>query len=386
MTAAEEVRPFHLHVPEAELEDLRGRLRHTRLPEAQTVTRPDGAADWDQGPPLDYVTELIRYWAADYDWRRLEDELNSRDQALTEIDGLDIHFLHARSPRPDAKPLILTHGWPSSILEPLAVLDELTDPASTGTPAFHVVAPSLPGFGFGGRPERTGWTVERTADAWAQLMQRLGYQRFFAVGGDWGGRVTSALATRHPDVVAGLHTFTPYVSEPADGADDLTETEDRWVSGTRRFWRFGGGYSLQQSTRPQTIGYALVDSPVGQLTWILDKLYSWTDHGGSLEDVVSRDRILDLVTLYWLTATGGSSARFYWENFPPRGNDDVVTAPAAVTVFPADIEKLPRRWVERKFRDLRHWNVADAGGHFPMLEVPAAFVAELQRSLGPLPL
>jgi pimeloyl-ACP methyl ester carboxylesterase len=386
MTANDEVRPFHLHVPEAELEDLRRRLRNTRLPEAETVSGPDGAPDWSQGPPLSYVAELIQYWTQTYDWRRLEGELNSRDQALTEIDGLDIHFLHARSPRRDARPLILTHGWPSSVLEPLAVLDELTDPASPDAPAFHVVAPSLPGFGFGGRPDRTGWTVERTAGAWAELMRRLSYQRFFAVGGDWGGRVTSALATRHPDVVAGLHTFTPYVSEPDGATDDLTETEDRWVADTRRFWRFGGGYSLQHSTRPQTIGYALVDSPVGQLTWILDKLHSWTDHDGSLELTVSRDRILDLVTLYWLTATGGSSARFYWENFPPRGNDDVVTVPAAVTIFPADIEKLPRRWVERKFRDLRYWNVAPKGGHFPMIEVPTAFVQELQRSLGPLPL
>ena len=382
MTANDEVRPFHLQVPEAELEHLRRRLRDTRLPEAETVAGTAGAPDWSQGPPVAYVAELIRHWIDDYDWRRLEGELNNHDQALTEIDGLDIHFLHVRSPRPDARPLILTHGWPSSVLEPLTVLDALTHPASPDAPAFHVVAPSLPGFGFSGKPERTGWTVERTADAWAELMQRLGYGRFFAAGGDWGGRVTSALGSRHPKVVAGLHTFTPYVSEPADGAGDLTETEDRWVADTRRFWRFGGGYSLEQSTRPQTIGYALVDSPVAQLTWLLDKFHSWTDHRGSVEDAVSREKILDMVTLYWLTGTGASSARFYWENFPPRGNDEVVTVPAAVTIFPADIEKLPRRWVQQKFRDLRYWNVAEKGGHFPMLEVPGVFASELQRSLG----
>ncbi len=386
MATTEQVRPFDLRVPDADLDDLRERLRRARLPEAETVDASDEAEGWSQGPPLRYVAELVQYWIEEYDWRSLERKLNDHGQARTEIDGLDIHLLHVRSPRPDARPIILTHGWPSCVVEPLAVLDELTDPPSPDAPAFHVVAPSLPGFGFGGKPHGTGWTVERTADAWAELMRRLGYQRFFAVGGDWGGRVTAALGSRHPDRVAGLHTFTPYVSEPADSAGELTGTERQWVADTRRFWRFGGGYSLQQSTRPQTIGYALVDSPVAQLTWVLDKFHSWTDHHGSVEDAVARDRILDTVTLYWLTATGASSARFYWENFPPRGNDDVVTVPAAVTIFPADIEKLPRRWVERKFRDLTYWNVADRGGHFPMLEVPSSFVQELQRALGPMAL
>jgi pimeloyl-ACP methyl ester carboxylesterase len=386
MSMSDEVRPFRLQVPEADLDDLRERLRRSRFPEAETVSRPGGGPDWSQGPPRSYVVDLVRYWADDYDWRRVEGELNQHGQALTEIDGLDVHFLHVRSRHPDARPLILSHGWPSSVLEPLAVIDELTNPASPTAPAFHVVAPSLPGFGFGGKPQSQGWSVERTADALAKLMQRLGYQRFFAVGGDWGGRVTAALGSRHSDLVAGLHTFTPYVSEPIDGAADLTETENRWVADTRRFWRVGGGYSLQQSTRPQTIGYALVDSPVAQLAWILDKFYSWTDHQGSVEDAVSRDRILDTVTLYWLTASGGSSARFYWENFPPRGNDDVITVPAAVTIFPADIEKLPRSWVENRFQKLSYWNVAERGGHFPMLEVPASFALELQRGLGPMTL
>jgi pimeloyl-ACP methyl ester carboxylesterase len=381
---SDQVRPFHLHVPEADLEDLRERLRRTRLPEAETVTGPDGAPDWSQGPPRGYVADLVEYWAEEYDWRRLERELDDHGQWLTELDGLDIHFLHVRSSRPDARPLVLTHGWPSSVLEPLAVIRELAEPASPQAPAFHVVAPSLPGFGFSGRPSSPGWTVERTADAWAELMLRLGYDRFLAAGGDWGGRVTAALGTRHRDRVAGLHTFTPYVGEPADGDGDLTGTEHAWVAETRRFWRVGGGYSLQQSTRPQTLAYALVDSPVAQLAWILDKLHSWTDHRESVEEAVSRDRILDLVTMYWLTGTGGSSARFYWENFPPRGNDEQVDVPTAVTVFPADIEKLPRRWVERRFTHLTSWRVAERGGHFPMLEVPASYVQELQRGLGPM--
>lgn len=386
MSPGEQVRPFRLCVPESELQDLQERLRRTRLPEAETVTGPSGTPGWSQGPPLRYVADLIRYWIQDYDWRRLEGDLNDHGQALTEIDGLDIHFLHARSPRPGARPLILTHGWPSSVTEPLAVIDELTDPTSPQALAFHVVAPSLPGFGFGGKPGSTGWSVERTADAWAQLMQRLEYHRFFAAGGDWGGRVTAALGSRHPDKVAGLHTFTPYVNEPAGGPGDLTEVQRRWVADTQDFWRVGGGYSLQQSTRPQTVGYALTDSPVAQLTWILDKFYSWTDHQGSVEDAVSRDHILDMATLYWLTGTGGSSARFYWENYPPRGNDDIITVPAAVTVFPADIEKLPRSWVQKRFQNLTYWNVADAGGHFPMLEVPSSYVCELRQAFGPMTL
>jgi pimeloyl-ACP methyl ester carboxylesterase len=385
MSVRDQVRPLRLDVPERDLDDLRDRLRQARLPETETVTAAGSAADWSQGPPRSYVVDLVRYWIEDYDWRRVERELNARGQAVTELDGLDVHFLHVRSPRPDARPMVITHGWPSSVIEPLAVIDELTDPRSADAPAFHVVAPSLPGFGFSGKPSGTGWTVERTADAWALLMQRLGYQRFFAVGGDWGGRVTAALGTRHRDLVQGLHTFTPYVDEPADGAVDLTETEQGWLADSRHFWRVGGGYSLQQSTRPQTVAYALVDSPVAQLTWILDKFQAWTDHEGSVETAVSRDRILDTVTMYWLTGTGGSSARFYWENFPPRGNDEVVTVPSAVTIFPADIEKVPRHWVEGRFVNLTYWNVADRGGHFPMLEVPAVFALELQRSLGPMP-
>ncbi|SDP19327.1 Pimeloyl-ACP methyl ester carboxylesterase [Nakamurella panacisegetis] len=385
MSKSEDVRPFLLEVGEAELDDLRERLRRARLPEAETVTGPDGGLDWRQGPPVDYIAELVRYWIDVYDWRRVERELNDHGQSLTEIDGLDIHFLHVRSPRPDARPLVLTHGWPSSVLEPLAVIDELANPASPTTPAFHVVAPSLPGFGFGGKPSRAGWNVDRTADAWVELMRRLGYQRFLAAGGDWGGRVTTALGHRHPDTVAAVHTHTPYVSEPTQGDGSLTEVETGWVADTRRFWRSGGGYSLVQSTRPQTIGYALLDSPVGLLAWILDKFHSWTDHDGLVEAAVSRDRMLDTVTLYWLSGTGGSSARFYWENFPPPGNDEVVEVPTAVTIFPADIEKLPRRWVEQRFCDLTYWQVAERGGHFPMFEVPSSFARELQRSLGHRP-
>jgi epoxide hydrolase len=357
------VRPLHLSVPDTALDDLRDRLARTRWPAAETG---DG-----EGPPLAAVQDLARHWATAYDWRRVEADLDAHGQALTEIDGLDIHFLHVRSARPDARPLVLTHGWPSSVLEPLRVMDDL----ATGTPAFHVVAPSLPGFGLSGKAP--GWTVRRTADAWVTLMGRLGYDRFLAAGGDWGGRVTAALGTHHPDRVLGLHTFTPYVAPGPE--TDLTEEEAGWVAATKDFWRVGGGYSLQQSTRPQTLAYGLVDSPVAQLTWILDKFLTWTDP----RSPVNRDDVLDTVTLYWLTATGGSSARFYRENFPPE-RDEPVPVPAAVTVFPADIERFPRRWVETRFTDLRSWRSADRGGHFPMLEVPDSYADEVRRGLAAL--
>lgn len=379
-----DVVPFSVRVPDEALTDLRDRLGRTRWPEPETVTGPGGAPDWSQGPPLARVAELARYWATAYDWRRVEAALDAHGQASTELDGLQVHLLHERSDRPGARPLVLTHGWPSSVLEPLEVLDDLAHPADPAAPAFHVVAPSLPGFGFSARPDRTGWTVERTADAWATLMTRLGYDRFLAAGGDWGGRVTVALGVRHPDRVAGLHTWTPYVPEPPGGPGELTEREDRWVADTRRFWRYGSGYSLEQSTRPQTVAYGLTDSPVAQLTWLLDAFAAWTDGDGDPEDAVSRDRVLDTATLYWLTGTGGSSARFYWENFPPARSEPVLV-PSAVSVFPADTEKLPRRWVQTRFTDLRHWNEMPRGGHFPMFEVPGAFAAEVRRALGPMP-
>ncbi len=255
----------------------------------------------------------------------------------------------------------------------------MTNPAAKTDPAFHVVAPSLPGFGFSGKPTTTGWSVHRIADLWASLMTQLGYERFLAAGGDWGGRITELIGSRHPHRVAGLHTFTPYAAEPADGDRDLSPAEARWVADTRWFWRFGSGYSLQQSTRPQTLAYALADSPVAQLTWILDKFYAWTDCAGHPENAVDRDRILDTVTLYWLGLAGGSSARIYWENFPPEQTAPV-EVPSAVTVFARDMEKLPRRWVETRHRDLRYWNTVDRGGHFPMLEVPDLYTTELRRA------
>lgn len=382
---SETLRPFKLHVPEEALADLRSRLAQTRWPEAETVGSP-AAPDWSQGPPLEYMQRLVEAWRDDYDWRRLETQLNAHGQALATLDGLDIHLLHVRSPRPDARPLVLTHGWPGALVEPLEVMDALAHPTDPEVPAFHVVAPSLPGFGFGGKPAAPGWNVDRTADAWVELMGRLGYDRFFAAGGDWGGRVTASLGSRYPDRVAGLHSFTPYVDDPADRGmyAALSIRERQWVAETQEFRRSGSGYSLLQSTRPQTVGYALADSPVAQLAWLLDKFSAWTENDGDPASAFSRDRILDLVSWYWYSGTGGSSARFYWEDFPPD-NSGTVAVPSAVTVFPADIEKIPRPWVESRFADLRSFRVAAGGGHFPMLEVPELYVDELRRGLGALP-
>ncbi|OZM77994.1 epoxide hydrolase family protein [Pseudonocardia sp. MH-G8] len=374
------IEPFALEFPESELRELRDRLRRVRMPERETVSpsADPAAADWRQGVPLAYLIELARSWAEGYDWRRFESEFNAHGPGRTRVFDLDIAFLHVRSPRADARPLVLTHGWPSSVIEPLEVADALANPAEPDAPAFHVVAPALPGFGPSGRPSTTGWSVDRTADAWAILMSRLGYDRFAAAGGDWGGRVATALGVRHPHRVEALHTFTPYVEVPPEEGE-LTDHELAGLAETRGFWERGGGYSLEQSTKPQTIAYGLSDSPIAQLAWIVEKFQGWTDCGGHPENAVSRERMLDTVTLYWLTGTGGSSARFYWENFPPERSAHV-HVPTAVTIFPRDIERLPRSWVERRYRDLRVWSEVDRGGHFPMLEVPERYVAELRSA------
>ncbi|GAA4870692.1 epoxide hydrolase family protein [Actinomycetospora straminea] len=372
---AVEVVPFVLDVPEEQLADLRERLRRVRLPEPAT--------DPSQGIGLDAVGELCRAWLEEHDWRRVEDELNRRGQFRTAIDGLGIHFLHVRSPRRDARPLLVTHGWPGSVVEVLDVLDALVDPGDgpdgQALPAFHVVAPSLPGYGFSDKPTGPGWGVERIADAWAGLMGRLGYDRFLAQGGDWGAMVTTALAVRHPDRVAMMHTTMPMARRP-EGFDDsaLSDTERQWLAGVQEFRRVGSGYSAQQRTRPQTLGYGLVDSPAGQLAWIAEKFVAWTDGDGF--GGVPRDRVLDNAAIYWLTASGASSARLYWESFGGTDVDSPVTVPSAVSIFPAEMAKPPRAWVEARFRDLRHWNVLPTGGHFASLEVPGDFVDELRTA------
>jgi pimeloyl-ACP methyl ester carboxylesterase len=372
-----DVQAFEAHATDAELDDLRARLAAARLPEAETVHGPDR---WGQGVPLADLSELVDYWRTGYDWRSFEKRLDEIGQFRTTIDGLGIHFLHRRSPRADATPLILTHGWPGSVAEFVDVVDELADPRAEGAPAFHVVVPSLPGFGYSDKPATTGWGTEKIAAAWVELMGRLGYGQFVAHGGDWGGVVTTTLGGRFPEHVLGIHS-TLAQAPPGMTTDGLTAAEQEWAEETRDFWHERSAYAKQQATRPQTIGYSLVDSPVGLLAWILDKFAEWTDTEDSPFETISRDRLLDDVTLYWLTRTGASAARIYYESHQSLDPDLRVDVPAAITIYPRDIEKCPRPWAEARYRQLVRWRSASSGGHFPSLEVPEYFVKDLREGL-----
>ncbi|MEU8532518.1 epoxide hydrolase family protein [Streptomyces parvulus] len=376
-----EVRAFDSRAADGDLDDLRARLAAARLPEAETVDRAaTGRHRWEQGVPLADLVDLVDYWRTGYDWRAFEARLDRIGQFRTSVDGLGIHFLHRRSPRADATPLVLTHGWPGSVAEFAHVVDELADPPDPGAPAFHVVAPSLPGFGYSDKPATTGWGTERIAGAWVELMGRLGYDGFLAHGGDWGGVITTILGGRFPDHVIGIHTTTAQ-APPGLTTDGLTATERAWAEGTRDFWRHRAAYAKQQATRPQTIGYALVDSPVGLLAWILDKFAEWTDTEDSPFETVSRDRLLDNVTLYWLNRTGASAARIYHESHDSLDPGLRVDVPSAITVYPRDIERCPRVWARERFRRIVRWGEPETGGHFPSLEVPGYFVGDLREGL-----
>jgi epoxide hydrolase len=376
-----DVQAFEARAPEADLDDLRARLAATRLPEAETVhPAAPGPRRWAQGVPLADLVDVVDYWRTGYDWRSFEARLDRIGQFRTTIDGLGIHFLHRRSPRADATPLILTHGWPGSIAEFVDVVAELADPEDAGAPAFHVVVPSLPGFGYSDKPATTGWGTEKIAAAWVELMDRLGYRRFAAHGGDWGGNITTVLGGRFPAHVLGIHT-TFAEGPPGLTTDGLTAAERRWTEETHDFWHHRAAYAKQQATRPQTIGYSLVDSPVGLLAWILDKFAEWSDTEDSPFETISRDRILDDVTLYWLTRTGASSARIYCESHNSLDPELRVDVPSAITMYPRDIEKYPRAWAQERYRRIVRWRSPESGGHFPSLEVPEYFVKDLQEGL-----
>ena len=371
------ITPFRIEIPERELDDLRRRLRQTRWPE------PEAVDDWSQGIPLAYVRDLCEYWLGRYDWRACEASLNRFPQFRTEIDGLSIHFQHVRSPHADALPLVMTHGWPGSIVEFRKVIEPLTDPTAYGgeaTDAFHVVCPALPGFGFSGKPARAGWGVERIADAWDALMTRLGYAQYGAQGGDWGSGVTQVLGIRHPDHLAGIHINM--VTVPPDPAtmDNLTAQEQGALAAMTYYRDWDSGYSKEQSTRPQTVGYGLVDSPAGLCAWIVEKFWSWTDCDGDPANVLTRDEMLDNVMLYWLPGTGASSARLYWESFGKLGSGGQVQVPVGCSVFPKEIFRASRRWAEKQFPDLRYWNEPAKGGHFAAFEQPATFVDEVRAA------
>lgn len=363
------VEAFRPQVDDDDVADLRDQLARTRWPEE--ATEPGDA----QGLALGVLQELVRYWREDYDWSRLRARLTSVPQVRVEVDALGVHALHVRSPRPDAVPLLLTHGWPSTCFEFLGLVPMLTEPARG--PAFHLIAPSLPGYGWSDRPAGPGWGIERIADAWAALMSALGHDRFVVHGGDWGAVVGTALARRHPDRVTGLHLTMPVSA--ATEADRLgaSASERRGLAREAAYRRTGYGYAQIQRTRPQTIGYALVDSPVALCAWLAEKLLAWSGRGPDGASLLSVDAVLDVVSVYWLTATGASAARLYRE-VDWRAQAAPVDVPTGCSIFPDEIIRPPRSAVARQHRSLVHWRELDRGGHFPAAEVPEVLAEELQ--------
>jgi len=374
----DDITPFRVEVPGADIEDLHERLRRTRWPERETVD------DWSQGTPLAYARELCRYWLQEYDWPAAQARLNRFPQFQTTIDDLGIHFVHVRSPHSGAVPLVITHGWPGSVVEFWKVIEPLTDPVAFGGDsgdAFHVVCPSLPGFGFSAKPARPGWDTMRIADAWDELMARLGYERYGAQGGDWGSRVSMCLGLQHPERVIGIHLNFVAFRDPrpdATGAD-FTERERAALAALDYHLAQGSGYAALQSTRPQTAGYGLVDSPAALATWIAEKFSAWSDCDGDPGTVFTRDEMLDNLMLYWLPATGASSARLYWESLRKRITEPI-PVPAGCSIFPREIYRPSRRWAQPQFPDLRYWNELDSGGHFAAFEQPETFVSEVRAA------
>lgn len=367
------IRPFRIAIDDAVLVDLRQRLRATRWPEPETVD------DWSQGTPLAWLREVCAYWAESYDWRAREALLNRFSQFVTTIDELDVHFIHQRSPHPGARPLLITHGWPGSIVEFHKVIEPLVDPTAHGgsaADAFHVICPSLPGFGFSGKPQRTGWGVERIAAAWAELMARLGYERYFAQGGDWGSAVTRELGVTHTAHCEAIHVTLAMGTRPTTQGEPGPD-EQLAMAGAKHYRRWDSGYSKQQSTRPQTLGYGLADSPAGQAGWILEKFWAWTDCNGHPENVLTRDELLDNVMLYWATNSAASSARLYWESFG-KARPGRVGVPVGVAVYPKEIVAPVRAWMRDEYPDIRHFVHMPRGGHFAAFEQPQLFVDDVR--------
>lgn len=365
------MRSWDLHVDDEVLADLDRRLAATRLPDASPYE------DWVQGLPLAVAREILDHWRGRYDWRRVEARLNGLGQHQTTIDGVDVHLLHVPSRHPDARPLLLTHGWPGSVVEFLDLVGPLIDPTSHGgeaSDAFHVVVPSLPGYGFSAAPRTPGWTVERIADAWVELMNRLGHEQFIAHGGDWGSLVSTAIGVRRPDAVAGIHLTMPIVG-PTD--DEPTPEEEQIMRRYAAFRSQGLAYAMVQTTRPQTLGYALADSPWGQAAWVLEKFHEWTDPAAGRFGGIAVDTLLDNVMTYWLGNAGASSARLYAESFTDPDLSPV-EAPAGVSIFPHEVLTGSRRWVAARYRDLRLFEEHEAGGHFAALEQPDTLVDDLR--------
>jgi pimeloyl-ACP methyl ester carboxylesterase len=376
--ATKDVTPFEVHVPQAALDDLKKRLANTRWPNKEPV------GDWSQGVPLAKAQALTEYWRTQYNWRRVESELNALPQFRTQIDGLGIHFIHVRSKHEKALPIILTHGWPGSILEFLQVIGPLTDPTAHGgkaDEAFHVVIPSLPGFGFSDKPTEPGWRLPRIANAWAELMARLGYSRYVAQGGDWGAGVTSWMAKQRPAGLAAVHLNLPILFPPPPApVGGYTAEEQRALAQLGKYATDAMGYASIQGTRPQTLGYGLADSPVGQAMWIYEKFKEWSDNKGDPAEAISIDRMLDDITLFWMTDTAASSARLYYESFTQDFARMPLELPVGVSVFKGDFFIPPKVWGDQTYSRLFYWNEVPKGGHFAAFEQPKLFVGELHKA------
>jgi len=368
--------PFTIDIPQSALDDLHDRLARTRFP------RQIPESGWDYGTELGYERELVEYWRDTYDWRAEEARLNAFDHFTATVDGAHVHFIHQRSPEPGALPLIVTHGWPGSIVEFLDVLGPLTDPRAHGgdpADAFHVVAPSIPGYAFSGPTNERGWDPKRVAEAWATLMAGLGYARYGAQGGDWGAIITTQLGRVDPAHLAGIHLNMVVAGAPDGDTEPLTETEQQGLADMAKYFETDSGYMQIQSTKPQTIGYALEDSPAGLAAWIVEKFRSWSDCDGDVESAFTRDQLLTNVMLYWLTGTAHSSARLYYEN-RVSGNwaaGGRVEVPTGGAIFPREIIRPPRRWAEQAF-NITHWTEMPRGGHFAAMEQPALFVDDVR--------
>jgi pimeloyl-ACP methyl ester carboxylesterase len=386
-----EIRPFSIHVPEEALIDLRQRIAATRWPNRETVT------DQSQGVKLAQIQALVDCWLTEYDWRTVEAKLNALPQFVTEIDGLEIHFIHVRSRHPNALPLLMTHGWPGSILELVKTIGPLTNPtaySASAEDAFDLVLPSMPGYGFSGRPMDTGWGPDRIARAWDVLMKRLGYERYVAQGGDWGAVISDAMGRQAPAGLLGIHINMPATvparvatalqnGEPAPTG--LSAKEQAAFGSLRKLYTKGSGYAGMMVTRPQTLGYGLADSPVALAAFFLDKFNEWTYSDGNAERSLTKDEMLDDITLYWFTNTGTSSAQLYWENNNNNFNAKEqktaeISVPVAITVFPGEIYQAPRSWAEAAYRTLIYFNEVERGGHFAAWEEPVLFAEEMRRS------
>ncbi|WP_221793015.1 epoxide hydrolase family protein [Aquisediminimonas sediminicola] len=369
-----DIRPFIAPATDQAILDLRRRLEGARWPDRETVT------DSAQGPQLDKMQRIADHWQHRHDWQACARWLENAGQFITEIDGLDIHFLHIRSHHEHALPLLLTHGWPGAILEFRHVIAPLIDPENhggTADDAFHLVIPSLPGFGYSGKPAAPGWGVKRIAAAWEVLMARLGYDHYVAQGGDWGATITTTLGMRRAPALAAIHINMPLVL-PDDLSGPLSSEEQAMLDAMMAYQAHESGYSTQQATRPQTIGYALADSPIGQLAWIYEKFANWADCGGDPETVIALDDMLDIVTLYWLTNSAASSARIYWESFADGFGARQLDLPVGCSIFPGELYRAPRSWAERCMSNIIHWRELPRGGHFAALEQPSLFVGEMR--------